>query len=241
MPSAKNCTSEEVEMFVLIAGGGRTGTQLALLLIRQNHEVHLIEHRKDVLARLHRELATEVIYEGQATDLQVLEQAGIQRANVLAACTANDADNLAICYLARQRYNVPRTIARINNPRNAWLFDEKFHVDVALNQAEILASLIEEEMSLGDMMTLLKLRRGEYSLVEEKIPAGAKAIGIPIKDLALPEECVIAAIIRKGKIMLPRGITTFEEGDEVLAVTDRDGAEQLQALFTPEKAPESLS
>lgn len=227
-------------MFVLIAGGGRTGTQLALLLIRQNHEVRLIEHRKDVLARLHRELATEVIYEGLPTDLQVLEQAEIQRANVLAACTASDADNLAICFLARERYQVPRTIARINNPRNAWLFGKEFHVDVALNQAEILASLIEEEMSLGDMMTLLKLRRGEYSLVEEKIPAGAKAIGIPIKDLALPEDCVIAAIIRKGKIMLPRGITTFEEGDEVLAVTDRKGAEQLQSLFTPEPTPESI-
>ncbi len=226
-------------MFVLIAGGGRTGTQLALLLIRQNHEVHLIEHRPEVLPRLHRELPTETIYEGQATDLQVLEQAGIRRANVLAACTASDADNLAICFLARQHFNIPRTIARINNPRNAWLFDDKFHVDVALNQAEIFASLIEEEMSLGDMMTLLKLRRGEYSLVEEKIPEGAKAIGIPIKDLALPEECVIAAIIRKGKILLPRGITTLQKDDEVLAVTDREGAEQLHRLFTPEPLPES--
>ncbi len=220
-------------MFVLIASGGRTGTQLAALLVSQHHEVHLIEHRRDVLARIHRELPTEVIYEGYATDPRVLELAGIERAQVLAACTSSDADNLALCFLARTRYKVPRTIARINYPRSAWLFDQKFHVDVALNQAEILASLIEEEMSLGDMMTLLKLRRGHYSLVEEKIPAGARAIGVAIKDLALPEHCVIAAIIRHGEIIVPRGVTTLEVGDEVLAVTDRQGAEQLAALFAP--------
>jgi len=223
-------------MFVLIAGGGRTGAQLATLLVSQDHQVHLIEHRPEVLSRIHRELPTEVIYEGFATDPQVLEQAGIRQAQVLAACTASDADNLALCFLARTRYNVPRTIARINYPRDAWLFDQKFHVDVALNQAEILASLIEEEMSLGDMMTLLKLRRGNYSLVEEKIPAGAKAIGIAIKDLALPEHCVIAAIIRHGEVIVPRGVTAFEVGDEVLAVTDRQGAEQLAILFAPPEA-----
>src|SRR5690606_35787475 len=131
------------------------------------------------------------------------------------------------CYLARTRYHVPKTIARINNPRNAWLFDEKFHVDVALNQAELMASLIVEEMSLGDMMTLLKLQRGQFLLVEEIIPPGAKAIGIAIKDLNLPESCVIAGIIRQGKMVVPRGVTTFQEGDEVLAVTDREGAVKL--------------
>ena len=211
-------------MFVLIVGEGRTGTQLASMLLLQKHSVHVIENRPDVLARIHRELPTEVIFEGNYTDSQVLEQAGIDRVDVLAACTVNDADNLAVCFLARQRDKTPRTIARVNNPRNAWLFDEKFHVDVSLNTAEIMARLIEEEMSMGDMLTLLKLRRGDYSLVEEKIPARARAIGMAIKDLALPESCVIAAIIRQGKVVVPRGITIFEEGDEILAVTDREGA-----------------
>ncbi len=224
-------------MFVLIVGGGRTGTHLASLLVEQNQRVRLIEHRREVLARIHRELPTEVIYEGGFTDPQVLEHAGIREANVLAACTSSDADNLALCFLARTHYNVPRIIARVNNPRNAWLFDEKFHVDVALNQPAILANLIVEEMSLGDMMTLLKLRRGQYALVEEKIPFGAKAVGAAIKDLALPAECVIAAIIRHGKMVMPRGITVFEAGDEVLAVTNPDGARQLAALFAPGVAP----
>ena len=220
-------------MIVVIAGGGRTGAQLASFLLSQDHEVHLIEHRKDVLTRLHKELPTEVIFEGNAANPEVLEHADICRAQVLAACTPDDADNLAICYLARAKYNIPRTIGRINNPRNAWLFDRKFHVDVALNQAGIMASLIQEEMSLGDMMTLLKLRRGEYSVIEEKIPPGAKAIGVAIKDLQLCDDCVIAAIIRHGRIVVPRGITEFEAHDEVLAVTSRVGAEQLASLFAP--------
>lgn len=218
-------------MYVVIAGGGRTGAQLALLLVRQNHNVYLIEDRPEVLSHLHRELPTEVIYEGNATDPLVLERAGLSRAQVLAAVTDVDADNLALCFLARSHYKVPRTIARINNPRNAWLFNEKFHVDVALNQADILASLIQEEMSLGDMVTLLKLRRGQYSLVEEKIPAGARAVGVAIKDLVLPDQCVIAAIIRGGKMVVPRGITVLQVGDEIMAVTDTAGANQLSALF----------
>ncbi|MCC7129253.1 MAG: potassium transporter TrkA [Anaerolineae bacterium UTCFX2] len=220
-------------MFVVIAGGGRTGTQLAQLLLEENHEVRVIEQRKDILARLHRELPTEVIFEGNASELEVLGNAGASEAEVVVACTASDEDNLVICYSARKQYNVRRTIARINDPRNAWLFDEKFCVDVALNASAVIASLIVEEMSLGDMMTLLKLRRGDYSLVEEKIPAGANAVGIALKDLGLREECVIAAIIRDGKVILPSGMTSFEVGDEVLAVTNRAGADHLRKLFSP--------
>lgn len=218
-------------MFILIAGGGRTGAQLASVLLAQKHEVRLIEHRSDVLARIHHELPTEVIYEGLATDPAALEQAGIRQADAVAAVTTSDADNLALCFLARARYNVPRTIARVNNPRTAWLFDRKFHVDVAVNQAAILTSLIEEEISFGDMMTLLKLRRGQYSLVEEKIPEGARAVGQAIKDLKLPDECVIAAIIRHGEMVVPRGVTEFAVGDEVLAVVSRQAMDELAALF----------
>lgn len=222
-------------MFVIIAGGGRTGAQLARMLLQQEHDVHIIDNRRDVLTRIHRELPTEIIFEGSPIDMKILERAGIKDAQVLAACTTSDETNLVLCYLARTVYHVQRTIARVNNPRDAWLFDDKFYVDVALNQAEILSRMIEEEMSMGDMMTLLKLRRGNYSLVEEKIPLGAKAIGVAIKDLALPEHTVIAAIIRKGEVVVPRGITTFEAGDEVLAVTDADGALRLQDLLTPPK------
>lgn len=217
-------------MRVLIVGVGRTGAQLARYLIHENHEVSVIEYRKEILSRIHRELPTEVIFEGNPMDPDVLEKAGIMTANVVAAVTASDEVNLALCYTARERYQVPRTIARVNNPHNAWLFDKLFRVDVSMNQAEILARLIEEEMSMGDMMTLLKLRRGNYSLYEEKIPEGARAIGLAIKDLEI-EHTVIAAIIRHGEVVVPRGITTFEMGDEVLAVSDIEGALKLRDLF----------
>ena len=224
-------------MLVIVIGGGRTGAQLARALLRQDHEVHIVDNRKDVLARIHRELPTESIYEGDPIDPLVLERAGIREANVMAACTTEDSTNLVLCYLARTRYQVRRTIARVNNPRDAWMFSELFHVDVSLNQAEILAHLIEEEMSMGDMMTLSKLRRGNYSLVEEKVPAGAPAIGRSLKDLGLPDHCVIAAIFRKGEVMTPRGNAWFEAGDEVLAVTDPDGAHQLAKLLSVPRPP----
>ena len=154
----------------------------------QGHEVRLIEHRREVLVRIHHELPTEVIYEGDAADPEVLRAAGIARRRAGRRAPPRTPTTWRCATWPASATTSPRTIARVNNPRNAWLFDKTFHVDVALNQADILSSLIEEEMSLGDMMTLLKLRRGHYSLVDEKIPAGAKAIGVAIKDLKMPAQ-----------------------------------------------------
>ena len=218
-------------MFVLIAGGGRTGARLANLLINQNYKVRLVENHRDLLGLLHQELPTEVIYEGNPVDPSILEAAGIREVHAVAAVTSDDSTNLAICFLGKTMFEVPRTIARVNNPNNAWLFNENFHVDVALNSADVLAHLIEEEMSLGDMMTLFKIRRGRYAVVEEKVPAGAKAIGIPLKDMDLAEHCVIAAIIRDGKMTLPRGESTLQPDDEIIAVASPEGAQKLAELL----------
>jgi trk system potassium uptake protein TrkA len=218
-------------MFVLIAGGGRTGTRLASLLLNQNYKVRLIEHRRELLTHLHLELPTEAIYEGNAVDPSVLEAAGIREAHIMAAVTADDSTNLALCFVGKTLFDVPRTIARVNNPVNAWLFNEKFKVDVALNSADVLAHLIQEEMSLGDMMTIFKIRRGKYSVVEEKVPVGAKGIGIQLKDMGLAEHCVIAAIIRDGVMTLPRGDSTLQENDEIIAVASTEGAQKLAELL----------
>jgi len=219
-------------VFVLIAGGEPVGLQLAKFLITQHHQVRLIENRQQVLAHIHQKLPTEVIIEGFVTELDLLEKAGVKQADVLVACTPSDTENLALCYLAHELYHVPRTIGRINDPSHAWLFDHKYHVNVALNEATILAHLIEEEMSLGDMMTLLKLHRGNYSVIEARIPDGAEPVGVAIKNLILPDQCIIAAIIRRGEMIVPRGNTILEASDEVLAVTDAEGAQQLSELFS---------
>ena len=165
-------------MRILIAGGGRTGATLALTLHAQKHEVRLMEHRPGVLAHIHRELPTELIYEGNPNDPRTLEFARVTDAQVLVASMSSDAENLALCFIGREHFRVPRTIATINDPRFAWLFGPRFHVDVAVNQADILAGLIEQELSVGDMMTLLKLRKGSYSLVSETLPR-ASARGRP--------------------------------------------------------------
>jgi len=172
-----------------------------------------------------------VIYEGNPVDPAVLEAAGIREVHVLAAVTSTDSNNLAICFLAKTMFEVPRTISRINNPNNAWLFNDNFHVDVALNSADVFAHLIQEEMSLGDMMTIFKIRRGNYSVIEEKVPPGAKAIGIPLKDMDLAEHCVIAAIIRDGVMALPRGDSALQADDEIIAVASPEGAQRLADLL----------
>lgn len=218
-------------MFVIIVGGGKTGSQLAFLLLNEGYEVKIIEDRPTVLERLRQELPAETVIAGDGSDPNVLEAAGIRRAPVLAAVTGSDEANLVITTLARFEFGVPRIIARVNNPKNAWLFTPEMGVDVALNQADLMAHLIAEEMSLGDMMTLLKLRKGQYSLVEEKVHPTAIAAGKAIRDLGLPDECVIAAIIRKGQLIIPHGDTVLQPADEVLMVSHASQLQRLAALL----------
>ena len=218
-------------MNVIIVGGGKTGAQITRRLLDEGHRVRLIEWRSETFERLNAELPGEVIIPGDGSSPTILEIAGIQTAQVLAAVTGDDEANLVVTTLARFEFNVPRIIARVNNPKNAWLFTSEMGVDVALNQTDILTGLILEEMSMGDMMTLLKLRRGLNSLVEEKLPPRSKVLGIPLKDLPLPPSCVIAAVIRKGQVVTPRGNLVFEVGDEVLAVVDNQSKDDLHNLF----------
>ena len=220
-------------MNVIVVGGGKTGSHLVSQLIKENHQVRVIESRDEILARLKEELPTEAIIAGDGSSPAILEKAGIDKADVLVAATGEDENNLVISTLARFEFNVKRTIARVNNPKNAWLFTPEMGVDVGVNQTDILVKLIVEEMSMGDMMTLLKLRRGEYSLVEEKLPDRSKAIEIPLKELPLPQTCTIAAVIRKGKVLTPRGDMVFQKDDEILAVVDNKSKQALMELFSP--------
>ena len=218
-------------MFVIIVGGGRTGSQLAELLVQEGHAVKVIDDRPEILERLRQEMPAEAVVAGDGSDPNVLEAVGIKRAQVLAAVTAEDEANLVATSLARFEFNVPRVIARVNDPKNAWMFTAEMGVDVALNSADILAKLIAEEMSLGDMMIMLRIRRGKYSLVEEKIYPGAHAVGQTIKDLPLPPNCIISGILRYGEMVLPRGITVLEEGDEILALVDEPARLELARLL----------
>jgi trk system potassium uptake protein TrkA len=220
-------------MFVIIVGGGKTGSNAAELLLKEKQRVVVVEHRPEIIERLRQELPPGCVVEGDGSLPSVLEQAGVSEANVVAAVTGEDEANLVVCMLARFEFSVPRIIARVNNPKNAWLFSSEMGVDVALNEADMMAHLVAEEMSLGDMITLLKLRKGQYAIVEEKVHPMAVAVGKAIRDLMLPPQCVLAAIIRKGELIIPKGDVTLQAADEILAVVHSSQAATLASLLGP--------
>jgi trk system potassium uptake protein TrkA len=220
-------------MYTIIVGGGQVGAYLASLLLAEKHQIKVIDDRTDRIAILEQSIPTEMLILGSGSNPNVLEAAGIHRANVVAAVTGSDETNLVVCSLARQEFRVPRVIARVNNPKNAWLYIPEMGVDVALNQADLLAHLIAEEMSLGDMMTLLKLRKGLYSLVEEKVHPDSIANGKAVRDLDFPPRCALAAIIRKGELTIPRGDIVLQTADEILAVIHSDEISQLAVILGP--------
>ncbi len=223
-------------MYVIIVGGGKVGAYLASMLSGGGATVRVIEERREDIALLQKELPADTVLQGSGTDPQVLEKAGVRDADVVAAVTGADETNLVVAGLARSEFGVPRVIARVNDPRNVWLFTPKMGVDVALNQADLLAHLIAEEMSVGEMMTLLKLRKGEFSLVEEKVHSLSEAAGRAIRDIDLPTQSVIAAVIRKGKLLVPRGGLVLQPEDEVLAVVHSSEMVKLAALLGPAAA-----
>jgi trk system potassium uptake protein TrkA len=218
-------------MEVIIVGGGKVGTYLATLLSGRGEAVKVIESSREEFPLLMRILPPGSLVTGSGSDPAVLESAGIRRVDVVAAVTGSDETNLVVAGLARFEFGVRRVIARINHPANAWMFTPKMGVDVALNQADLLVHLILEEMSVGEMMTLLKLRKGEYSLVAEKVHGNSPAVGKSIAMLNLPDECVITAVIRKGRLTIPRGNLVLHAEDEVLSVVHSSRIAFLAALL----------
>jgi trk system potassium uptake protein len=218
-------------MKVIIVGGGKVGTQLASLLLAEQHQVTVIEARVREVRDLHRDLPAGSVIAGSGTDPATLEAAGIRTADVIAAVTGSDEANLVVTSLARFEFGVPRTIARVKDPKNTWMFTPVMGVDVAVSQASLIAHLVAEEMSLGNMMTLLKLHKGQYSLVEEIVHPSATAAGKKVEDLHLPTDCILAAVIRKGRLLIPHGNTVLEPSDEVLAVVHASQAAQLASII----------
>ena len=218
-------------MKVLIIGGGKVGSYLATHLLNDKHEIMVIEQRREELVRLQHELGVEHVMIGNGTDPAVLESAGIRTMQVIAAVTGSDETNLVITSLARFEFNVPRIIARINNPKNEWMFTADMGVDVALNQADLMVHLILEEMSMGDMMTLLKLRRGKFSIIEEKLPPESRLIGLPLAQVKLTSDSVVLAVMRKDEIMIPHGDLKLSAGDELIVLVHSSQLEQLKKLL----------
>jgi trk system potassium uptake protein TrkA len=219
-------------MRVIVVGGGREGSYLASLLLNSGHWVRLIEIRPQVVADLRSRFPEDVLVLGSGTDPNILESAGIYRTDVVAAVTRQDENNLVVTSLARFQFHVPRTVARVNNPNNAWMFTADMGVDVALNRAELMGLLIAEEMSLGDMVTLVKLRKGQYSFVEEKVDPQSLAAGATVGDLKLPKDCILVAILRKGEMIIPEKDKVLQPADEVLALVHQTSLPALAKVLS---------
>ena len=205
-------------MNVIIVGGGKVGEYLTEFLLKSNHKVKLIENHRNDYDHLIKTFTKDIVVLGNGSDPEVLESCGINKADVVAAVTGLDEVNLVVTSLSKLEFDVPRTIARVNHPKNAWMFTTEMGVDVALNQADLLGRMVAEEMSMGDMIIMSQLRKGQFSLVEEKVAPGAAANGKTIKELKLPPECIFAAVLRKGEMIVPHGDLKLEECDEVIAV-----------------------
>ena len=217
-------------MNVLIVGRGRTGAYLSEALAEAGtHRVVVVESSESRAAEAAPQ-GVRVIW-ADGCDPSVLEEAGARNSDLVVATTGDDEDNLVISQLAKFHFGVPRVIARVNNPRNHWLYTKEWGVDVAVSPTDIISKIIEEEMSLGDLVTLLKLKGGEVALAEFTISESSKAAGKLVSDLALPKGSVIVAVMRGGEVIVPGGQTQLMANDELLAITSVQSENELmQAL-----------
>lgn len=218
-------------MKVIVIGGGKVGAYIAKLLLDNNCSVKVIENRKNVLDKLRRELPEDAIVHGSGTDPDILESCGIAETDVVAAVTGADEVNLVASTIAKFEFDAPRVIARVNNPQNAWLFNSGMGVDVGLNQADLMAHIVVEEMDLKNMLTLMKINRGNYSIVQVKVDNQSEAVNKTLKDLIIPAKAVLISISRGKSVIIPRGDTIIKEGDSILAFTDEDAQVTMNELF----------
>jgi len=214
-------------MRVVIAGAGNVGTFLAKDLADRRHQVVLIEQERDVVARMKVAVPGATHIHGDACEPWVLEKAELARADVMVSATGDDEDNLVISLLAKQEFAVPRVIARVNHPRNEWMFTESWGVDVAMSPPHILAALVEEAVTVGDIVKLLRLEHGRVGLIEVTLPPEA-AEGKHVYDLRLPHDCALVAIVRDGHVIIPEPETPLAAGDEVLALAATDTEEEFR-------------
>jgi trk system potassium uptake protein TrkA len=221
-------------MYVVIVGGGKVGSYLARMLKESGYEVTLVEERKEQVAKILEDQPDLNIVKGDGCEPYILDEARVRKADAVVAATGHDEDNIVVCMLSKHEYEVPHTIARINNPKNEWLFRESFGVDIALSNTHMIAKILQEEIALGDIVTLLKLKKGDVSLVELKIEPNSPGVGKEIKDLSLPADVMFVSIIRGNDFLLPKGSTVLATGDEILAITSATGEPQLsKALGSP--------
>jgi trk system potassium uptake protein TrkA len=217
-------------VYVVIAGAGKVGWNLARELISKGHEVTVIESERSRYLTVEQELEHAIQY-GDATELWVLERAGINRADLTIAVTGDDEDNLLICQIAKEKYLCSRIIARVNNPRNRQYF-ELLGIQPVVSATDLILRLIEHEVPSYGLVHLLDLRDEQLEIIEVEVGQGAPAAGRTVADVELPDGSLIISVLRNGRGFVPKSDTVIDAGDEVLLVLDPGLEERITAQFS---------
>jgi trk system potassium uptake protein TrkA len=218
-------------MRVAIAGAGNVGLHVANALRRAGHDVLVLEQRQDVIDRAIVEPGVQW-HLGDACEVQTLRDAKLELCEVMVAATGDDEDNLVVSLLAKQEFGMPRVIARVNHPKNEWMFTENWGVDVFVSTPQLITALVEEAVSVGKLVEILHFEGGLARLVEVTLADDAPVADQAIRDIEIPRDATFVAILRDGHLVVPRGDTVFEVADEVLALVTPDSEEEMRRILT---------
>jgi trk system potassium uptake protein TrkA len=234
MSAVEDGGGQEASMYVIVAGAGKVGWNLARELITKDREVTLIEsdHRR---YRIVEEELEHAVQYGDATEMWVLERAGIGRADLVIAVTGDDEDNIMICQMAKEKYGVQRIVARVNNPRNFEHF-KTLGVQPAVSATDLILRLIEHEVPEYGLIQLLELEEEHLEIIELEVGEGSVAAGLVVRDVTLPEGSLIISVLRKGSGFVPKGGDQIQSGDQVMLILDPGLEAEITPLFAPSGA-----
>ncbi|HEX4775266.1 MAG TPA: NAD-binding protein [Acidimicrobiia bacterium] len=218
-------------MRVAIAGAGNVGTFIASELVANGHDVLLIEQDPDVAGKVPAAVGLDVKV-ADACEVSSLKEAGLDTCDVVVAATGDDEDNLVVSLLAKQEFAVPRVIARVNHPKNEWLFNESWGIDLSVSTPHLITALVDEAVSVGRLVRLFQLEGGQVRLVEVRLEEGSPIIAKAIREVNVPRDATFVAIVRDDHVVMARGDTVFHPGDEVLALVTPDSEDEVRNLLT---------
>jgi trk system potassium uptake protein TrkA len=218
-------------MNIVIAGGGSVGRFIAEQLVGSGHSVTIIDNDTDVVGRHGTTIDAANWVKGDACDIDTLKHAGLEQADVVAAVTGDDEDNLVVSLLAKQEFAVPRVVARVNNPNNEWMFNETWGVDVSVSTPHLITGLVQEAVSVGSFVRLLSFEGGRAKLAEVTLAEGSPAADKEIAELGFPRDTTVVAILRDEKVVVPRGDTILRLGDEVLVLVTSESEDAVRDLL----------
>ena len=213
-------------MYIVIVGGGKVGFYLAKELAESHHTVSLVEKDSATCEEIAKDLSNVLLINGDGCNTRFLDDAGVARADVVAAVTGSDEVNLMVCQLAKQSSKVKRTVARVNDPKNSHTFNQ-IGVDVAVDSTSIIAKIIEEEVSLEDLVTLMTFKRGKLALVRVDLSNESPCVNRQVMDIKLPRASVLVSIIRGEDVLIPRGETILQAKDDIIALTAIENEQDL--------------